>query len=196
MRRRSMLFLGVLLVGTLVLSSCFSVRSFYWTRKSATPSSSINAVLNLRPYNNTNINGYPFVLIGTETGKGFTFGNLRVWDDDGNFDGPKTMVRDDALRNWVFANNYCNFGGVDASDVTGMTWTLFRTPDRLQSGTNVNLNAQTKFRVKVPGTASPGSSPSFMFFSGEWTSDDTIPGGADAASCTGLIGTTLPIVAP
>jgi len=191
-----MLFLGVLLIGTLVLSGCFSMRSFYWSRKSAVPGGSINAVLNLRPYSATESTGYPFVMIGFPHSDGITFGNLRVWDDDGNFDGPKTMVKDDALRNWLLSNNLCSFASVDASDMTGMTWTMFRAPDQVSSGTNVNQNAQTKFRVKVPTGAAAGSVQDMVFFSGAWISADTIPGSGDTAMCTGMVGTTFPIVSP
>jgi len=195
--KRLITLTALFLAATLILSACFSVRSFYWSRKSAVPGGSINAVLNLRPYSTNSVTGYPFILIGQDSASDYGFGSLRVWDDDGNFDGPKTLVKDNALRNWLLAQNFCSYAGVDASDMTGQKWTLFRAPDMVASGTNVNKNAQVKFRINVPATASAGEVETMVFFSGTWNDDGSgTPGSPDTAGCTGQISSGFPIVAP
>ncbi len=198
MRKKHLVLVAVVMAFSLVLSGCFSLRTFYWSRKSTTAGGSINAVLNLRPYNaDADSSGYPFILIALGSTDPLSFGSLRVWDDDANFDGPKTMTKDNTLRNYVINNRLCTASGINASDVTGVTWTAFRAPDSVAYAANSETkNAQVKFRINVGSGASAGNVYSVLFFSGEWedTSGEGTPGGGDTFTCTGVVGSSFPIV--
>lgn len=195
MRHRRLLLVALLAVLASLLSGCFSVRTFYWSKKVPTVSGSSNAILNLRPYDNTADSGYPFVLVGFDSGDPLTFGSLRTWDAAGNFDGPKTMVKDNTLRNYILNNSLCTFSGIDAASLSGKVWTLFRAPDSVSYSTNKAIrNAQVKLRINVGSSASSGDVYSTAFFSGEWNDNgDAVPNGSDTMGCTGAIFTTLPV---
>jgi len=194
MRRRHLISVAGILALSMVLTSCFSVRTFYWSRKSAGSGGSINAVLNLRPYNGDADDGIPFVLVAIKNGDPLTFGTLRTWDALGKFDGPKKMVKDNALRNYVLSHRLCQANGLNASDMTGVTWTAFRAPDSVSyPAGSQGKNAQVKLRINV-GTTTIGHVYSVAFFTGEWNDGgDKIPSSADTFGCTGAIMSSFPV---
>lgn len=203
MRRTLPRLVAILAVGAL-LTGCFALRGFDWSVPSIAPGETTVAELTLRPGAANSTTDIPFVLIGLppDAGDGATSFRLSpgVFDRHGAFNGPTRMISDDVLLEFVISPGNCTTSGevlqVDAALLTEVVWRLRRVPEALADEGRVNDAALTKIAV-VSSEDTPAGTPEFAFFSGRWadTDEDGVPEDNEV-SCTGLMYTSLPVIAP
>ena len=202
MRRPIIKFVTVVCAGAL-LSGCFALRGFEWRDGSIRPGGGTSALLTLRPGASTSTTDIPFVLVGLPKDQADGTTSLRlgrgVFDLEAEFTGPRKMIADAALRDFATTPGTCTQGGdlepADAALITNVAWRLRRVPQALADGGRLNDAALTRLAVSAR-TDAPAGTKEIAFFSGRWADDgDGVPEDPEV-SCTGLMFTSLPVVAP
>jgi hypothetical protein len=128
---------------------------------------------------------FPFVLVGTPTDDPVTFpGRGRVFDPKGEYGprGGRRLVRDDALRDAMLAQEGCSEATTTADDLH-----LFRTENRVNDRGQVGVPTVAKVPIKqVSQTDTFG--PGLDVYVGSWYDDgDGVPEDSpdDLIGCAG-----------
>jgi hypothetical protein len=143
MKSKVRLIAAITVLG-LLSTGCFVLRGFVWKGGRVKVGKQIVLSLLLRPSDNISSRDYPFVLIGLpgDTKKrdpALKVAGPRKFDLKGKFGGPKDLVRDDDLRDWIVDYGLC--GETDSPDTR---WVLFRTANPVTDRGAVGKTAVSK----------------------------------------------------
>jgi len=181
----------IVLAFSLVTSACFQIRQFNLSPRTLQPGQQGSLTLNMHRVSGgeNSENGHIFILVGYNDTQ-MQLDQVRPFDLLGNFGGPLTRTRDNALRDHLLAGDNCAANGIDAANLTGFNrWRAFRTVDTVNS--NVG-GMNDPFRVKLKFTrlfADNNARSNFVIFTGTWT-DWVDPNGAPdpgEAICVGMV---------
>jgi hypothetical protein len=201
LRQRKAVCVAVGLMALLVMTSCFQIRGYYFTKRVLRPGENVTLVLDMRP-----LGTFPpphkvqdFFILGFreagDTGKGIAkVGGVRIWDAKGAFNGPKTMVLDNALRNQVTNSDDCiQTVDFESAGLTDVIWTAFRPPGPVDDKDKATKTALTKIRIKAREDLPVDSVVDVFVVNGFWE-DSNENGVADdeESACAGLLSTSLP----
>lgn len=198
-RKRSRLTLMVLaIVMALVLSSCWQIRRVGVNRWQIDVSETATVTLDLaKDGPATTSEGYPFVLIGFSD-------NLRnagkKWDAQGNFGGPESGVKDQALKLSLLGDEgFCDVGGAALSEVESAyaNWIALRMSDQFDLAT-VGDNDILRFKHSL-GIASGATVPGtgyFMYISGLFGDDGDLVAEPGETVCQSVYTGAISLVAP
>lgn len=194
--RGRLALIGVVALVAVLMSSCFALRGFKWSKASVVQGTKVVAILDLRPHGTSGVKDRPFVLIGTQLDSSdetdFNVVNPLKFAVNGTFGGPRELSKDNALRNTALASGGCDIDGFDPGEATGLSWTAVRTGPEVNDKGKIGKSAITKIGIKAHNDASTGTRR-FAFISGRWNDDDDGIPESGEISCTGVIVTTLPV---
>jgi len=180
---RSLIVLVIAL--SLLTSGCFQIRSFIQKPKVLANGEVGKVYLQLYQVSQAEFNtdGYTFILIGYESAD-LSIKLVGDFDTKGNYGGPFDAVRDDELRDWLLTSPNCAASGIDAADITGMTWRAYRTADLMDStagGYDEPMTIQFRLKRKFLDAAARGD---FVVFSGTAIQ---ISGDIAGSVCAGMV---------
>jgi hypothetical protein len=193
--------MGVAALIALLSTSCFALRGFSFS-KPITGVGQTNVLnMKLQPgFKGSGTKDYAFILIGLnkDTSSGGTnkpflkVVSPKVFDTGRNFGAPRTLLRDDALRDEILNNNGCN----PAAASSTVQWRVYRIPAALNDKGQMKKFALTKLGLKL--VTDPGIPVvPIELFSGAWddTNHDGVPVYADdSIGCSTEVNTSMPVV--
>ena len=206
MPKRLIVVLGSILAG-LLLTGCFALRGFSWSKSSIRVGEKTVALLSLFPASaGLGATDYPFILVGLpqdrkDASSSLTVANPKVFDSVGRFGGPFALQADPSIATVATTpgSNSCQRDGIDAADLTDHLWFAYRTNGTVRDRRQIAREALTKLGIKAKNDAT-GGTKDVVFISGAWTDNSTKePDGVVQASeldCTGLMFTSLPVRPP
>ncbi len=184
LRNKRWVVLAFAIVGSLLLSSCLSIRNLRASDWSLDDGQESTVTMDLYvSHNHPSGNAYAFALIGRNTDLSDTG---RKWDNLNNYGGRTVGVRDNALRDFLTdtVGTLCEIGGTEPADIKSSykRWAAFRTNWTVSSAT-LDEDLPLKFRKKFTrnGDAVLGMGQ-FVIFTGLWFDDgDMVPEVAEVA---------------
>ena len=173
--------LSLLLVVSLLASSCFYVGKVEIEEQDIFPDETTEVKIKLYPASNTESAhlGYTFLLIGYVD---IDRGTIKKIDAGGHYGGPYTAVRDLDLRN-VLLNSCATSAIPDLDEFHADEWQAWRTPVKVMADSGLSI----KFRhsVTAPSTVQGGLAR-LVIYSGQWIDDgDGTPASVEMF-CSGL----------
>ena len=177
MTKRLGITVGVLAL-TLALSSCWALQSFTIVDYTLTPGQSTKAKFTLRPMGPDNaVTGFrQFVIVGVgaigivadDTDLGVS--NAR-WAVNGDFGGPTPMGVQNGLVT-ALAPGDCSATGLDFTDITGVLWKAFATPQNKHDQGKVEKKSVIEVAIKAKAAeVDPGQNYTIMGVAGAWHDD-------------------------
>jgi hypothetical protein len=200
-RSRRVAFVGLVLALALVSSGCFQIRMFKiegrYSLETTAPADQTAVQVDLYPMALATAlqqNDRIVLLIGLQN---LDFRLMQQWDPAGNWGGPYTAVRNDAIATYLRQGDNCTANGIEASDITGMEWLGFASPGNV---TAMGLTWEDladvfriRFRVARPAETDDFDYGSVVVFSAGWleSDGDGIPED-DELVCTGMVAFSVP----
>ena len=154
MKRKTLLLLSAIPL-TLLLSSCFVLQGFWITATSIAPGQGTKAVFQLHAYSTTKDKGYQFVVVGVPDSGGLNIAGTK-WGTNGVAGGPYAMSNEPALAAAMDTSGDCASNGFDFSDVSGVTWKSFMTPNQEADKGKVNTSDLVQTGIKAANDATAG----------------------------------------
>jgi len=176
--RKSKLFLLFGLT-TMLLSSCiWQLASVSYTAYTINEGQTTKAVLKVRPQDKTAQRMYVFVMTGvsnvgndSNTDNDYLGVGKHVWDTGKAYNGPKTMVRHDALRDHILSNDLCSTTGFNASDLSNLSWQLYRTPGQVNDRGRASIAKITSL-LRARSNAGGSLTHQVVHAIGVWVDDE------------------------
>ena len=152
-----------LAAATLLLSGCvWQLAGVSYSAYTIDEGDSTKAVLRVRPSDTSAQRMYVFVMTGvanvgsdSNTDNDYLGIGKHTWDTGGAYNGPKAMVEDTGLRDFVLANDLCSTDGFNASDLSGLAWELHRTTGQIN---DAGRTALAKISASLRARSSAGGS--------------------------------------
>jgi hypothetical protein len=118
------------------------------------------------------------------------------FDIHDNFNGPRRLVKDEALEAQIFAhgNNCERYFGEFAENYDASEWDALTTERVVRTRDEFLKTAETRIGIKAPEGASHGAVV-INFYAGAWTDDDEIEGPSpeDDIGCLTSVESTLAV---
>ena len=190
--KRSLKTMVLVLVLGLLASGCFSLRGFNWSNNNPPVGGYAFGTLRMFPYSSSNLTTVPFVMVGRESSESGIQMSRQRFDTLGNFGGPYAMSSDATMKAVLLSGGECTVDGVDVTDITGTSWSAFRTAGVVATGEN-NEKKLARLGVKLTFTKGSADTYSIKWVTGSWTDDgDGIPESGEL-QCSGFLFTSIPV---
>jgi hypothetical protein len=191
---------GVLVLG---LSGCFALRGFEWSKQQPKAGTTVVAKLTVGPalipgppgVGGYSHKDYPFTLIGFSSSGNFTLGTGSRWDTEGHFNGPKPLIPDQSLADFVLSNGNCDITDYTTNtvplDTQAYIWKAVRPEALVGDKGKIAKTALEKIKIKVDNGAQTDVD-NVVFVTGEWVDDgDTTPEDSDTIQCNGQLNASI-----
>jgi hypothetical protein len=192
----------------LLSTACFTMRGFSFSLPYPKPGQVNVLTMKFQPTGVENTKDYPFVIVALEIddtsgGTGLPYLKVvkpKVFDTTHNFGATsRPFVQDNALRDFILANDTCIDNGVDGSN-SNFRYVAFRTAAEINDKLKMGKFAITKLGLKVKPSTETGLTL-VQLASGFWNDDGDgtpEPGGenGDTMGCTAEVQTSMAIHQP
>jgi len=179
MRKRLTVMAGLLAL-TMVLTGCFTLRSWNWTKYKLAPGNTAVVTATLKPaFPSGSSTGYAVVLVGY---KDLVPKEYDKFDTGGNYGGPHEGIRSVSLENFMLSN--CSALGVTIQDFDADQWVAFRTEEEVTATGKKGLNFKHRAGPASNETAIQGA---LLIVSGLWQDDGDLIAEAFEVTCSGFV---------
>jgi hypothetical protein len=195
--RIRLLAIPLVAFAVLGLSGCFVFFGLHWGTVRLAAGDTTRAFVAVTPFSKEASTDIPFTLVGISSDDLFLRGKNK-FDTKGNFGGPKALVRDQDLADFLISDNQCEGTGVEPSGfiVPTAAWTAVRTRNPVNDQAKVRKTALEKLNFKAQNQAdleSDNPTVQVGFITGAWNDrdGDRVPDpegsdpGEDGYTCTG-----------
>ena len=179
--RKSLMTVAGLLTLTMVLTGCFTIRSWSWDDYKLKPGDNAKVTVTLKPsFPSQSFTGYAVVLVGY---KDLVPKKFDKFDTQGNYGGPHEGVRNTSLRNRMLSS--CSALGVTIEDFAADSWVAFRSEEEVTASGKQALNFRHRAGVANGEDAIQGA---LLVVSGLWDDGDgDLQADAFEVTCSGFV---------
>jgi len=185
MRKRLVTVAGLLAL-IMVLTGCFTVRSWSWTDYKLNPGETAKIKTTLKPaFPSGSSTGYAVVLVGYKDMVPKTYD---LFDTKGNYGGPFEGIRSVSLENRMLSS--CSALGVTIEDFGADSWVAFRSEEEVTASGKKALVFRHRAGVANAEDAIQGA---LLIVSGLWQDDGDLNAEAFEVICSGFVITPIQI---
>jgi hypothetical protein len=164
----------------MVLTGCFTVRSWSWDDYKLKPGHTAKVTVTLKPaFPSQSFTGYAVVLVGYKDLVPKTFDKF---DTKGNYGGPHEGIRSVSLENRMLSS--CSALGVAIEDFAADSWVAFRSEEEVTASGKQALTFRHNSGPANNETATQGA---LLIVSGLWDDDGDLNAEAFEVTCSGFV---------